>query len=324
MLGLERVRRRALRRLRLERLLDLEQRLTLLLGDRREARVDVHQRVRQHSPHTDPPEPLPISRNHVPRRPLRTRMRQHFGERLLVVIPALPLADVGGRELPVVIREVDAPQEPGALLLLGDVQEQLDDPKPVIGQIALPIVDLAVAALPHIPLLRRARKLLTIEILGVHPHHEHLLVVRPVEDPDVATRRQPLRIAPQEVVIKLLRRRDLEAVDVDTLRIHAAHHMTNRPVLARRIQRLQHDQHAPRVLRRQPRLVLGQQPHAVLEQRDPILLLLHAGLEPRIKIPTELDLRTRLHAERRDELRHPLLPLISHRCLLALQSQTIA
>src|SRR5664279_2947726 len=98
---LEWVRRGPLRGLGLECFLDLEQRLALLLGDRGEARVDLHQRVRQHRAHTDPPEPLPVSRNHIPRPPLPTRVRQHVGERLLVVVPALPLADVGRRELPV-------------------------------------------------------------------------------------------------------------------------------------------------------------------------------------------------------------------------------
>ena len=47
----------------------------------------------------------------------------------------------------------------------------------------------------------------------MHPNHEHLLVVRPVEDADLAARGEPLRVSPQEVVVELLGRGDLEAVD---------------------------------------------------------------------------------------------------------------
>ena len=118
----------------------------------------------------------------------------------------------------------------------------------------------------------------------MHSHDEHLLVMRAVEDPDLAAGGQPLRVAPQEVVVELLGRGNLEAVHVDALRIDAAHHVADRPVLARRVQRLKHDQHTPRVLRSQPRLILSQQPHPILEQRDPLLLLLHTRLERRIEI----------------------------------------
>ena len=62
---------------------------------------------------------------------------------------ARPLADVGRGELPVVVGEIDASQKARALLLLGDVQKQLYDPKSVVGEVALPVIDLPVAALPH-------------------------------------------------------------------------------------------------------------------------------------------------------------------------------
>ena len=40
----------------------------------------------------------------------------------------------------------------------------------------------------------------------MHAHHQHLLVVRAVEDADAAALRQAPRRAPQEVVVQLLRR----------------------------------------------------------------------------------------------------------------------
>ena len=117
----------------------------------------------------DPGEPLPVGGNHVPRRPLRARVREHLRERLLVVVPALALLDVRGGELPVVVGQVQSPQEPDALLLLGEVEEQLHDPEAVLGQVPLPIVDLAVAPLPHVLPWPRAGQLLAIEVLRDGP-----------------------------------------------------------------------------------------------------------------------------------------------------------
>src|SRR6185437_1123360 len=114
-------------------------------------------------------------------------------------------------ELPVVIRQVDTSQETGPLLLPGDVQEQLHDTDAVVGQVALPVVDLPIASAPYISVLGSVGKLLALEDLGMDPHHQHLLVVRAVEDPDLAASGQATRVTPQEVVVELLRRGSLEA-----------------------------------------------------------------------------------------------------------------
>ena len=97
----------------------------------------------------------------------------------------------------------------------------------------------------------------------MHAHHEHLLVVGAIEDPDLAAPWETLRIAPEEIVIELLRRRHLEAVHGHALRIHPAHHVADRPVLSGGVQRLQHHQHSPPVLSGQPCLVLRQQSHSL-------------------------------------------------------------
>src|SRR5690348_12182962 len=137
-------------------------------------------------------------------------------------------------------------------------------------------------------------------------HDEHLLVVRAVEDPDLAALRQPPRVAPQEVMVELLGRRDLEAVHRDSLRVDTAHHVPDRPVLARRIEGLKYDEHAPRILSGEPLLILRQQAHALFEQREPVLLLLDTRLEARVEVLGQLDLRPGLDAERSDELLEPL------------------
>ena len=128
----------------------------------------------------------------------------------------------------------------------------------------------------------------------MHAHHEHLLVMGAVEDADLAASGQAPRVAPEEVVVELLRRGHLEAVHRDTLRVHAAHHVADRPVLAGRIQRLQHHQHPPRILSRQPSLVLGQQPHPLGKQGDTLSLLPHAPLEGGVEVLGEGHLRTGL------------------------------
>ena len=146
----------------------------------------------------------------------------------------------------------------------------------------------------------------------MHPDDEHLLVMGAVEDADLAASGEAPRVAPEEVVVELLGRGHLEAVHRDALGVHAAHHVADRPVLAGRVERLQHHQHPPRVLRRQPSLVFGEQPHALLEQRATLLLLLHAPLERGVEVLGERHLRAGLDPERLDELGHPLLTLVGH------------
>ena len=145
---------------------------------------------------------------------------------------------------------------------LREVQEDLDDAVAVVGQVALPVVDLAEAALPDVALAGAGWQLLAGQDLRVHAHHEHLLVVGAVEDADVAARRQATGIAPQVVVVELLRRGHLEAVHLHALRVDAAHDVADGAVLAGRVHGLEADQQRIGVLRRQPLLVLGQQLHA--------------------------------------------------------------
>ena len=102
------------------------------------------------------------------------------------------------------LRQVAAPQEADALLLVGDVQQQLDDPHAVVDEIALPLVDLAEARLPDVAVVGAGRYLLRLEMLGMDAHDEHLLVVRTVEHRDLARIGQMFLIAPQKLVGELL------------------------------------------------------------------------------------------------------------------------
>src|ERR1700684_2290192 len=117
----------------------------------------------------------------------------------------------------------------------------------------------------------------------MYANHEHLLVVRAVEDANLTAPRETLCVTPEEIVIELLCRRYLEAVHGNALRVHPTHHVADRPILSSGVERLQHHQHPPRVWSRQPCLILREQSNSLGEQRDPFLLL-HASLEGRVEV----------------------------------------
>jgi hypothetical protein len=223
------------------------------------------------------------------------------------------LGHVVGGELPVLLGEVDAGQEAPALLLLGQVQEELDDDEPVVGEVALPVVDLLVAAAPDVGAPHLRGQLLALQELGVDPDHEDLLVVRPVEDADLPAGRQLPGVAPEEVVVEFLGRGCLEAVHVHALGVDPAHHVPDGPVLAAGVQGLQADQHAVGVLRGQAGLVLGQQPDAGLQEVETVGLLDEARLVAGVEVLAEVDRRPRLDPQGGDRVRDPPGSLVRHR-----------
>ena len=109
--------------------------------------------------------------------------------------------------------------------------------------------------------------------LRVHAHHQHLLVVRAVEDADAAALGQRLGDAPEEIVIELLGARRLEGMHLAALRIDAGHHVLDRAVLAGRVHRLEHGEHRPAVLRVELLLQRGEPLDAVGEHRLGVGLL---------------------------------------------------
>jgi hypothetical protein len=143
----------------------------------------------------------------------------------------------------------------------------------------------------------------------VHPHDQHLLVLGPVEDADPAPRGQGALVPPQEVVAQFLGGRLLERPDLHGLRVDPAHHVLDRAVLARRVDALQHQQQAERVLGGQPVLVTGEQLHPLGQQAG----RLRPGHLPgvtRVVVAVELDLAARRDAQRRDEVGHEAKALV--------------
>ena len=80
----------------------------------------------------------------------------------------------------------------------------------------------------------------------VNPNDEHFLVVRAIENPDLAATGHGPRISPKEVVVELFGRRALEAIDHETLRIDAGNHVLDRAVFTRGIHGLEDDEDRPR------------------------------------------------------------------------------
>ncbi len=102
---------------------------------------------------------------------------------------------------------------------------------PFLRQHLLEVVDQVVAFRPH-----RLRHEL------VHAHHQHVLVMRAVEDHDLALARRAQVGAPEKIVGELLLARLLEAEHRRPLRIHPAEHVPHDAVLAGGVERLQHDE----------------------------------------------------------------------------------
>jgi hypothetical protein len=108
---------------------------------------------------------------------------------------------------------------------------------------------------------------------------------------------------------KLFRRRLLEGADLHPLRVHSAHHVLDRAVLAGGVDALQDQQDAERVLRGEPVLVLGEQLHPVREQRLR-LLLGHVARVAGIVVAAQLDRAARRHGKRLDDVGHEAQTLV--------------
>ena len=227
----------------------------------------------------------------------------------------LPLADVRGRELPVAVGLLDAVQEPLLLLVPGHVEEQLDDPRAVVREVPLPVVDLAVPAGPDVLAGGPLGQPLAGEELRVDADDQDLLVVAAVEDADHAPGGQPDRGPPQEVVVQLVDGGGLEAGHLHALRVDAAHHVADGAVLARGVDGLEHDQQAVHVLGRQPLLVLREQLHALLEGGLRLLLAHELGRVPGVEVGVEADLAAGLDPQRVDQAPDLRGSVVGHRAV---------
>ncbi len=102
---------------------------------------------------------------------------------------------------------------------------------------------------------------------------EDVLVMRAIEDPDLALARRVPVDTPQEVVTELLRGRDLERGDRAALRVECLHDLGDRAVLACGIDALEDDKDRVFRLRPHPVLEAPQALHLVERPRHRRLLV---------------------------------------------------
>src|ERR1700738_168009 len=116
-------------------------------------------------------KPLVIRRDHIPRRVASAGGIDRVLERRDVIVPQRPLEIVGLADLPVPLRILQPLGKARELFFLADIQEEFQDRGAIVGQPGLELTDAFVAGGPS----RLVDQL-------VHPRHQHVLVVGPVED----------------------------------------------------------------------------------------------------------------------------------------------
>jgi len=84
---------------------------------------------------------LVVRRDDVPRRMMSASRMQTLFVGAHVMLPVFPLVNVGGAELPVLVRLIDARQKPLSLLLVRKMQEYLDGQRAVAMKMLLQIAD---------------------------------------------------------------------------------------------------------------------------------------------------------------------------------------
>ena len=226
----------------------LVQLLTALGTDLGQPKIEAVDGVHQNPPDQRPCGVLVIGRHDVPRCPRCGGGGDGGLVGGLEFVPVPPVGQVRGRELPALGRVVQPLEEPLLLLVLRQVQEDLDHAGATAVQVVLEGVDVLEALLPQSvrgPAVRRPPP--APQQLGVDPHHQDLLVVGAVEDPDPPPSGKRPAVAPEEVVALFLGRRGRERRHLAPLGIDPGHHVLDGPVLAGGVHGLEHHQQRVRV-----------------------------------------------------------------------------
>src|SRR5579871_482457 len=231
----------------------------LLCVDRRIGEVEFLHGVHDGGGDDQPSKPLVVGRHDVPGCALRCGGPNCFLEGVHVVAPEAALVHVGGREFPVFVRLVEALHEALLLLLARQMQKELENDRPLPGEVILEARDIEQPLVPDALAHELRRQLLLLQDILVYTHHEDLLVVGSVENPDPPPLGQALDVAPEKIVVEVLRRGLLERKDLAALRIHPRHHVLDGPVLAGRVHRLEHQEQRPAPLGIKDVLLLGEQ-----------------------------------------------------------------
>src|ERR1700733_8358173 len=218
----------------------------LIVVDRRYAQVEAVDDVGHNPSNKGTHDRLLVGGYHVPRPPAAACARGRLFVDPLEIFEEAPIDEIGRRELPLLERVVEASEEPPSLLVLGYVEEELHDPRAAPLEMVLEGVDVLEPLLPKpVPVVQTGRQMLSDKQFRMDADDQDLLVVRPVEDADVAALGKRLDTAPEEVVAQFFGRRHSEGSDLATLRVHPREDVLDGAVLPGGVEGLEDDQHRP-------------------------------------------------------------------------------
>ena len=160
-------------------------------------------------------------------------------------IPALAVFKVSRIELPAFGGITHTLPQTHGLFFLGNVEHEFQDSHAILHQDLFKLVDFLIAP------LNRLRAGITFDL-----DDKHILIMRPVENPDIAFWRHHSVNAPEIVVRQFFRDRGLERRNLHTNRTAAVEHGLDRAVLAGTVNPLQDHQQGPLALRIQTVLQL--------------------------------------------------------------------
>ena len=123
------------------------------------------------------------------------------------------------------------------------MQEKFDDARAIAIQVLFQIHNRTETLLPNpVPFQQFLREVFGAQNFRMHPHHQHLLVVRAVENADAPALGQATCRAPEKIVLQFRGAGMLEAEDLATLRIDAGHDVLDGAVLAGGVHGLKNQQ----------------------------------------------------------------------------------
>src|SRR5208283_5386572 len=114
------------------------------------------------------------------------------------------------------------------------MKKELPDHRSVPRHVSFKTADVFEALFPDVLGHQRRRYFLTLEYLRMHSHHQHLLIIRTVKNPDVSPLRKMLGCPPQEIMLQFGIGGRFVGSDLASLGIYSGHNMFDRPIFARR------------------------------------------------------------------------------------------
>ena len=114
--------------------------------------------------------------------------------------------NVGGAELPVLVRLIDARQESLSLLFVRQVEKELDDLRAVAMKVLLQIANGVIPFDPDVFFVTLfLGQSLAAQKFRVNTNHQHFLIIGTIKDADSAAFGKATGGAPEKIVFELFR-----------------------------------------------------------------------------------------------------------------------